>query len=390
MAYRARRLLLDTLEISLSDLQAETGRSRTTWSRMLNARLDPEPEGARAEVEALLEGRGVAVPRDLWELEREATPESNPEPPTSAQEGIAMRGQSLIEDARVHFRLFRNPFDPDALVGEDGTDHLADLYLPTAHRFAEARLLQALTGAGFVAMYGEPGSGKSTLIKRALRGAAERKPLVVVTPANVERRKMTAMHLGAEIIRQLSEESVPRTANVRDAVATQVLRQRYQQGQRVALVIDEAHELPMSTLKDLKRFHELDDSYLRLLAIVLVGQSELAQRFELERNHQLREVIIRCQLIHLPPMRGVEQVRGYMMTRFGWVGAVLDDVWEREAVDELARRLGEHDQQLPVLIGNVATAAMNVAWNRGNPQVTVDEVIDVWSATPAQLREWGL
>ncbi|HET7273829.1 MAG TPA: AAA family ATPase [Longimicrobiaceae bacterium] len=380
--YPARRLL-EEHGITLGALAAGSDWSRTTWSRFLRRRLDREPAGIRPAFEAILLGRGLGIPLDLWGV-AEASPD---EPQTTGE--IGMRGQILLDDARTAFRLFRSPFDSDAMVN-GAHDRLHELYVTTPRRFAEARLVQAFTGAGFVALYGEPGTGKSTLLERARRLAAERKPLEVIRPANVERRKMTAAHISGEIIRQLSTESVPRTHNVRDAAATEILMQQYQQGRRVALVIDEAHELPSNTIKDLKRYHELSDGYIRLLAVILVGQTELADRLDRDRNHSLREAIIRCQLIHLPPLREKGDVRGYMETRFRWVSADLDAVWEREAVDELERKLAEHDQQLPVIIGNCAMAAMNLAYQRGNERVTADEVIDLWAASAAQLRGWGL
>lgn len=386
MPYRAHALFFEA-GLSLRQLAAEKGYHKSTWSRLLAAKLDPEPAGIRELFEEFLVASGVEVPRDLWQQDFEGE-----EPSSPVRGEIGMRGQSLLDEARLAYRLFRNPFEPDAIVDEDGEARLHDLYLPTTHRFAESRLIQALTGAGFVALYGEPGSGKSTLLARTRKAASDRRPLIVVSPANIERRKMTAMHIAAEIIRQLSDERVPRTANVRDHVAEEVLKQRYAQGQRLALVIDEAHELPTTTIKDLKRYHELADGFVRLLAVILVGQSELARRFELERNHELREAIIRCQLVHLPPLRGPGDVRHYMETRFRWVGASLLEVWDTDAVDVLEHRLGEHDQQIPVLIGNVATAAMNLAFNRHGPAqlVTQDEVIDVLTGSAEQLRAWGL
>lgn len=387
MPYRAHAVFYGA-GLTLGELEVWASWSRSTWSRLLNGKLVPEPEGIRDAFEEFLRHRGIEVTRELW------LTETGGELPPEHLGEIAMRGQSLLEEARAAYRLFRSPFDPDALSDGEGGDRLNDLYLPTTHRFVEARLVQALTSAGFVALYGEPGSGKTTLLQKTRRLAEERRPLIVVNPANVERRKMTAMHIAAEIIRQLSDERVPRTANVRDHVAEEVLKQRYSQGQRIALVIDEAHELPDATLKDLKRFHELADGFVRLLAVILVGQSELARRFDLERNRQLREAIIRCQLVHLPPMRAPGGVRAYMETRFRWVGGELDTVWEAKAVEELERRLGEHDQQIPVLIGNVATAAMNLAYFRAiagtPPIVTADEVIDVWTASADQLRTMGL
>lgn len=386
MPYRARRVL-ERAGITLADLVRACGRSKTTWSRWLDGERVIRSGDPRRDVERLLRERGVRFGTGLWEMEGERhTPAQAA--PVQPQEVISMQGQSLSEAARRKWQLFVSPFDPEAMIRREGGDRLDDLHLPVAHRFVLARLVQALTKAGFVALAGEPGSGKTTLLERAYREADELKPLVKITPANIERRKMRAMHVSSEIIRQLSEEPVPRVANTRDALAAEILRQRYEQGQRVALVIDEAHELPHETIKDLKRYHELAHGFARLLAIILVGQTELAERFNLERNYRLREVIIRCQLIELPAMVG--ESAEYLRRRFAWVGKDVGDVWEPAALEALEARLAVHGQQLPVLIGNAATAAMNIAARRGNDRVTEDDVEAVWAATADQLQEMGL
>lgn len=385
MSYRAKDYL-DEAGVSLGELVRLCGRSKATWSRFLSGERAPATGDPRAEIETVLQERGVGIPRDLWHFEGTAIPAA-PEP-LQTQEEVRMQGQALSPAAMAHFRLFKSPFDAEALVTPDGGDQLENLYLPLSHQLVVARLVQAYTKTGFVAVAGEPGSGKTTLNQLAEQRANEVYPVIRVTPANVERRKLTAMHLAAEIIRQLSESSVPRTANARDALAAEILKQRYGQGQRVALVIDEAHELPTDTIKDLKRYHEFAHGFARLLAIVLIGQSELAARFDLERNYRLREVIIRCQLLPLPPMRKASAA--YLATRFGWVGKDIAEVFEPEALQAIEDRLAVHDQQLPVIISNVATAAMNIAARRGNKLVTDEDVEEVWSYTPEQLQEFGL
>lgn len=389
MSYVARRVL-EEAGIGLGDLVREKGRSKTTWSRFLDGEREPQSGDARADVEDLLRARGHRIPADLWARDGETeAPGAGARNATREQEEVQMQGQALSAGALRHFKLFANPFDPEALLDPStGGDRLDDLHLPLTHQLVLQRLIQAYTKAGFVALAGEPGSGKSTLNALAFRRANEIKTVTVVGPANVERRKMTAMHVSAEIIRQLSEESVPRTANTRDALATEILRQRYEQGQRVALVIDEAHELPTTTIKDLKRYHELSHGFARLLAIILLGQPELANRFDLDRNFRLREVIIRLELFQLPPMRG--EVAEYLARRFQWVGKDIGDVFEPEALQALDARLAVHDQQYPVLMGNVATAAMNIAARRGNERVSEDDVEAVWSYTPEELQELGL
>jgi type II secretory pathway predicted ATPase ExeA len=385
--FRAQRHLR-AAGISLGDLVEGFGRSKTTWSRLLAGRLDTEPEGARAEVEQALRARtGRRAPKDCWTPDRAA---AGADGLTTPCEEIAMQGQTLSEAARQHYRLFVSPFDNEALVSGDGRDRLDELYQPIQHRFAEARLVQAMGKAGFVALYGPSGAGKTTIVQRAERIAGHARPTVWVTPPNVERRKTTAMHISAEIIRQLTEEKPGRTANVRDAQAAEALREQYTAGRRVVLKIDEAHELPDTTVKDLKRFHECGNGYARYLAIVLVGQEELGARFDSVRNHPLREAIARCQLVHLAPMAGEGEVEAYMATRFAWVGAQLQDVFQPAAVKAVNDVLAPHHQQLPLVINNLCNAAMNLGYLRGEALVTEDEVTDVAAATPAQKRAWGL
>ncbi len=393
MALVAKRLLQEA-GIGPTALERRTGVSKSSWSRVLNGTRELRSRRARASVERILLKEGVDFGEDLWELESEPTTDGGvagdeprcPEPETE----IHMQGQSLSQDAQRKWGLFMSPFDNDAIIDPaTGFGRLDDLFLPPGHRFAEERLVQAFIKAGFVALAGEPGSGKSTLLERAFLRAHELKPMDMVTPANVERRKLRAPHISAELIRQLSELPVPRMANTRDALAAEILKQRYEKGRRVALVIDEAHELPHDTIKDLKRFHEFSDGFARLLAIILIGQTELRARFDLERNYRLREAIIRCQLVVLRPMAG--QVDGYLRKRFGWLGKELDDVFAADAVKAMESRLAVHEQQYPVTIGNVATAAMNIAARRGiSKLVTEDDVEAVWAATPEELQDLGL
>lgn len=375
------KAVLDGLGVGPSELERRFGMSKTTWSRFLCGGREIKGRDPRGDVTRLLEERGLPVTPDLFTQERDGDA-----PSLEAR----MQGQYLNETARQRFKLFRDPFAPSAMVKElpGGGLEPNELYLPPSHRFIEERVRQAAVAAGFLALAGEPGSGKSTILDSALRRAGDATSVVRVTPANIERRKLTAAHIAAEIIRQLSEEAVPRMANARDAVAQEVLAQRYEDGQRVALVIDEAHELPHETIKDLKRYHELRYGYAQLLAVILVGQTELRARFDASSNFRLREAIIRCQLVTLPPMKG--HVPAYIARRFEWVNHDVADVFDEDALRTLEARLGVHEQQYPVLIGNAAVASMNVAARRGAERVTEEEVEAVWASTPDQLQELGL
>ncbi|MFP4733744.1 AAA family ATPase, partial [Pasteurella multocida] len=80
-----------------------------------------------------------------------------------------------------------------------------------------------------------------------------------------------------------------------------VLKDSARAGNQHVLIIEEAHSLPVPTLKHLKRFFELEDGFKKLLSIVLVGQPELKLKLS-ERNFEVREVVQRCEIVTLEPL----------------------------------------------------------------------------------------
>ncbi|HBU7864623.1 TPA: AAA family ATPase, partial [Escherichia coli] len=96
-------------------------------------------------------------------------------------------------------------------------------------------------------------------------------------------------------------ESIKRSQDARFRQLHRVLKDSSQAGFSHVLVIEEAHSLPIPTLKHLKRFFELESGFKKLLSIVLIGQPELADKLS-ERNMEVREVVQRCEVVELLPL----------------------------------------------------------------------------------------
>ena len=75
------------------------------------------------------------------------------------------------------------------------------------------------------------------------------------------------------------------------------------------LMIEEAHDLSIPTLKYLKRFWELEDGFKKLLAIVLIGQVEMKAKLDESQNWEAREVIRRIEVLELKPLGTGHQVQ---------------------------------------------------------------------------------
>ena len=149
-----------------------------------------------------------------------------------------------------------------------------------------------------------------------------------------------------------------------------------QGGNRHVLVIEEAHDLHMQTIKSLKRFWELKYGMRRLLSIILIGQTELRGKLS-NTQAEVREVVQRCDVIDLPPIKDPE---AYLAFRFKTAGADINNIFEPDALALLreqlmvASSLNSNGVYLgyPLAIANLARAAMSKAYEIGESIVTGD------------------
>src|SRR5690606_18155136 len=184
----------------------------------------------------------------------------------------------------------------------------------------------------FIAVCGESGAGKSTLRRDLLdRINRESLPIIVIEPYVLgledndnKGKTLKATDIAAAIIRTVDPQArICQTAEARYAQLHRVLRESRRAGNRHVLIIEEAHGLSIPTLKHLKRFYELEDGFNRLLSIVLIGQTELAQKLA-ENRSEVREVVQRIELITLDPMDN--HLEGYLQHRLQAAGKQLSDI----------------------------------------------------------------
>lgn len=301
------------------------------------------------------------------------------------QEGddtMLLSKQSLTPAARRHFKLTRDPFgDPQ----QEG-----DVFLTDDARYVLGCMLDAALHGNFLAVVGESGSGKTTLRRLMLeRLKAEGQNVIVIEPYILttgghgrEGKPLRATHIAEAILASVAPgRRMPASAEARSRLLHEVLRQSHRGGNRHLLVIEEAHDLHTLTLKSLKRFFELEDGLTRLLSIVLIGQTELGVKLT-SSGADVREVVQRCDVVTLPPLR---DVAGFMAHRFARSGLDVAGIFEQSALEELRQRLivsrggkaGGTDLAYPLAVANLATRAMNLAASIGEPLVTADVVRQV-------------
>jgi type II secretory pathway predicted ATPase ExeA len=306
---------------------------------------------------------------------RDAVKPSQPE--QDLETLMLLRKHTLTPDARRAFRLTRDPFAEVRSAEE--------VYLTPDSRYVRETLRDKAKNGGFAAIVGESGAGKSTLRRDLIEWArGQHESIVIIEPYvlgmednDKKGKTLKAGHIAEAILAAITpRDSVRQSPEARFRQVHDALRESHRAGNRHMLVIEEAHGLPIPTLKHLKRFFELEDGFAKLLSVVLIGQPELAQILD-ERNPSVREIVQRCERVTLRPLDA--HLEGYLQHRLKLAGIELNKVMDSKAVEALRTKLtGQGFSALyPLAVHNVVTAALNEAAAIGMPTINAELIQSV-------------
>jgi general secretion pathway protein A len=225
-----------------------------------------------------------------------------------------------------HFGLTGQPFQltPDARFWFDSR----------THKKAMAYLGYGLAqGEGFIVVTGEIGAGKSTLVAHLM--------------ANIDRARLNAISLvstqveGDDMLRLVAQGLGVDTRAVEKARLLDAVEQRLEEemraGKRTLLVVDEAQNLPVSALEELRMLSNFQVGGRALIQTVLLGQPEFRDKLAGPGLEQLRQRVIASH--HLDAM-GADEVDAYLrhrLTRVDWQG---NPEFSADAIGEIHRLSG--------------------------------------------------
>src|SRR5215211_1366532 len=174
------------------------------------------------------------------------------------------------------------------------------LYPSRVHREALDYLRYGLEShAGFVVITGEIGSGKTTLLQTLLRGLDTQTTVGRIVNTMLEPRELIETIM-IDFVLETSGRSKP--LMLRD-LAQYLVDQRLA-GRLVLLVIDEAQNLSLAALEELRMLSNLETEKSKLLQVVMVGQPNLRDKLQAPELEQLRQRI--TVSYHLSPLDPVE------------------------------------------------------------------------------------
>jgi type II secretory pathway predicted ATPase ExeA len=234
------------------------------------------------------------------------------------------------------------------------------------------------TRKGFILLTGEVGTGKTTVINKMLEWAQQEKieTAFIFNPRlnEVEFFDFMMADFGISCESQLKSRVLLRL--------NEWLLERYRQGQRAVLVIDEAQNLSIEMLEEIRLLTNLETSKEKLLQIVLAGQPELEERLNLPGLRQLRQrIILRAKTRPLTLM----ETHGYVTERLRVAGNSAGEIFTTEAIEAISR----YSKGIPRVINLICEHALINAFvehNRSIPERIIQEVasdFQLSDATPS-------
>jgi type II secretory pathway predicted ATPase ExeA len=237
------------------------------------------------------------------------------------------------------------------------------LFLSRAHARAKAYMESTIWFTdGFVVITGEIGAGKTTLIESFLRQLDSD-----VVVAQVNQTQVSAVEFLQSVLVQFGFSPFKMKKAELIATINSFLIEQYAAGRKVLLVIDEAQNLSLKVLEEIRLLSGIEATKEKVLRIILAGQPELNEKLD---SPELVQLAQRVRLrFHLGALSR-DDMRAYVLHRLEVAGAGGRQVFADDTFPELFRYTGG----VPRLVNTLCDTAMMSAFNEDRDVVTTQDI----------------
>ena len=218
---------------------------------------------------------------------------------------------------------------------------------------------------GFIAITGEVGTGKTTLLRKLIRNFESTTHYVFIFNTDLtfnELLRFILSELG------LPTEGKDRLTLIEELNAYSI--EQLEKGHIVCLLIDEGQKLSDESLEGLRLLSNLETDREKLLQIVLMGQPELNARLDQPNLRQLKQrVAIQCELSPLHDQE-VDSYINFRLQAAGYKGKAL---FHPEAVQKIA----SYSKGIPRLINVICDNALLIAYAASQKTVSAYVITEV-------------
>ena len=252
-----------------------------------------------------------------------------------------------------YFGLKENPFNltPDPRY----------LFMSPQHREALNHLIYGINERkGFILITGGIGTGKTT-ISRAFLSVLDKS----VDSALIFNPAVSDMELLQTINREFGVklESGRPTRKRHISALNAFLLKNFAAGRNAVLLIDEAQNLPLSVLEQIRMLSNLETEREKLLQIALLGQIELQELLDSPSLRQLNErITVRYDLRPL----NSEQVRQYIEHRLTIAGGNNEHLKFSQRAYKI---IYNYSKGIPRRVNAICDRALLIAYTRGTSSI---------------------
>jgi type II secretory pathway predicted ATPase ExeA len=242
------------------------------------------------------------------------------------------------------------------------------LYWSKDHRRAYSVLEYGImTRAPITVVTGEVGAGKTTLLRRLMNNFPDDAVVGLISNAHGNRGELLQWVLSVLHVEcDLDAGYVTKFRLLQDFVV-----RTYAEGRYVVLIIDEAQQLSVEGLEELRMLTNINSDKDELLQLVMVGQPELREMISRPELSQFAQRV--SATYHLSAMDG-ETTRNYIRHRLRHAGGT-----GKEFSDEAIALIQQHSRGIPRMVNKLCDFAIVYAVTaelRSIDAALISEVLD--------------
>lgn len=283
------------------------------------------------------------------------------------------RMERITQESLEKFGLNRDPF-----INE--IRGLEDIFILTEQNKAYKYLSDIALYQGFGVLVGEVGSGKTIILQRLLESAKQNIKFIVIK--NTDKTKLSAANILSAIYYDLTGKKKGGGHNLeqKTRIVTELMEQTINDDKRICLVIDDAHLVPMQTMRSLKQLYDMVKGFKKLIGIILIGQLEIIQ---LMGDIRIKEISQRCAFFIMRGLVTPGSIRKYLEFKIKRAGGNIEGIFDEKVYKKIKekceyeiRKNGKKIKICPLLrVQNLAGQLMNQAERLGEDKV-IAELVD--------------
>jgi len=224
---------------------------------------------------------------------------------------------------------------------------------------------------GFTLIRGEPGTGKTMLLRYFLSKSGED-----LLTTHISDPRLSGKELLLAVLASLGMSRFPDDDLTERKLVQQLydrLLSAHRQSKKVVIFLDEAQGLDFESLEGLRLLSNLETNNQKLIQIVLFGQTELEEKLQERRLRQLdQRILVRYHLLPLEP----EEIQPYIQHQL--TVAKIDSCVEFDL--QSINKIYEISGGLPRMVNVLCERAMMSAFVENTRKINVGNILEGWES----------